>query len=46
MMGKGDGGLERVGADCHEALELSGARVVSVIHSSSKLLDLYRLVGS
>ena len=46
MMGKGDGGLERAGADCHEALELSGARVVSVIHSSSKLLDLYRLAGS
>jgi glycosyltransferase involved in cell wall biosynthesis len=46
MMGKGDGGLERAGADCHEALELSGCQVVSVIHSSAKLMDLYRRAGS
>jgi len=46
MMGKGNGGLERAGFDCHEALELSGCQVVSVIHSSSKLVDLYRRAGS
>jgi len=46
MMGKGRGGLERAGIDCHEALSRAGCEVVSVIHAASQLADAYRRAGT
>jgi len=46
MMGKGRGGLERAGIDCHEALAGAGCEVVSVIHAGSQLADAYRQAGA
>jgi len=45
MMGKGQGGLERAGADCHEALSLAGCEVVSVIHAAAQLTEVYQRAG-